>query len=235
MLSELRQSPRNISRPVPALTSVELSTDQSAWTYRSRFKRWFDLAFSIASLPLVIPFGVIAAVLIRLDSSGPVLIKVRRLGRNGGIFYKYKFRTMVPDAERVLIQLLASDPELQREYAATYKINNDPRITRFGRLLRKTSLDELPQILNVFRGEMSWVGPRDILKEELVMYGNFGGKFLTVQPGITGLWQVSGRSRLSSDDRVRLDVAYIDSLSLWTDLKILWRTIPVVLFGDGAV
>lgn len=235
MLSELRQSARNINEPVQALTSPELSKDQPAWTYRLRFKRWFDLALSVASLPLVIPFGIVAAVLIRLDSPGPVLIKVRRLGRKGGTFYKYKFRTMVPDAERVLKQLLASDPELRREYAATYKISNDPRITPFGRLLRKTSLDELPQILNVFRGEMSWVGPRDILQEELAMYGNFGGKFLTVQPGITGLWQVSGRSRLSYDDRVRLDVAYIDRISLWTDLKILWRTVPVVLFGDGAV
>src|SRR5260370_10319155 len=197
MLSELRQSPRDISEPVPALTSLELSRDQSAWTYRSRFKRWFDLALSVASLPLVIPFAAVAAVLIRLDSSGPILIKVRRLGRNGGTFHKYKFRTMIPDAERVLKQLLASDPELRREYAATYKINNDPRITRFGRLFRKTSLDELPQILNVFRGEMSWVGPRDILKEELVMYGDFGSKFLTVQRGITGLCQVSGCYRLS--------------------------------------
>ena len=234
MLSELRQSTR-ISEPVPALTPLELSKNQSTWTYRSRFKRWFDLAFSVASLPLVIPFGVVAAVLIRLDSSGPILIKVRRLGLGGGTFYKYKFRTMVPDAEQVLKELLVSNSDLQREYTATYKISNDPRITRFGKLLRKTSLDELPQVLNVFRGEMSWVGPRDILKEELAMYGDFGGKFVTVQPGITGLWQVSGRSRLSYNDRVRLDMTYIDAISLWTDLKILWRTVPVVLFGNGAV
>jgi lipopolysaccharide/colanic/teichoic acid biosynthesis glycosyltransferase len=232
MLTESQESPKSVTE-VPV--TRELSRDHSVWSYRSLFKRWFDLAFSIAVLPLVIPFGAIVALLIRLDSSGPVLIRVRRLGRNGSTFQKYKFRTMVPDAERVLEQLLASNAELQREYAATYKIKKDPRITRFGKLLRKTSLDELPQILNVFRGEMSWVGPRDILETELAMYGEYGRKFLEVQPGITGLWQVSGRSRLSYDDRIRLDIQYIDNVSLWMDLTILWRTIAVVLFGDGAV
>jgi exopolysaccharide production protein ExoY len=235
MLTEFRDSRRNVAEAVSVPAGSELSANHSAWSYRSRSKRWFDLAFSVAVLPLVIPLGAIAALLIRLDSSGPILIRVRRLGRNGSCFKKYKFRTMVPDAELVLQQLLASNPQLRREYAATYKITKDPRITRFGGLLRKTSLDELPQILNVFRGEMSWVGPRDILETELAMYGDYGGKLLTVQPGITGLWQVSGRSRLSYDDRVRLDVEYIDTISLWTDLKILWRTVPVVLFGDGAV
>src|SRR5262249_42283465 len=112
---------------------------------------------------------------------------------------------------------------------------NDPRITRFGKVLRKTSLDELPQVINVVRGEMSWVGPRDILDSEIAMYGEWGSKFVTVRPGITGLWQVSGRSRLPYAERVRLDMHYIDTLSLGTDLSILLRTIPVVLFGDGAI
>jgi lipopolysaccharide/colanic/teichoic acid biosynthesis glycosyltransferase len=203
--------------------------------YKIHGKRCFDLFVSFGSLPLVVPFWFVVALFIRMDSNGPILVRVRRLGKDGSTFYKYKFRTMVVNAETVLRKLLDSNEEIRREYQATYKIKNDPRVTRFGRLLRKTSLDELPQILNVLRGEMSWIGPRDILDTEIAMYGECGPKFLSVRPGITGLWQVSGRSRLSYTERVRLDMEYIDTLSLWTDLKILCRTVPVVLFGDGAV
>jgi len=205
--------------------------------YTARGKRWFDLFLTIISFPVVFPFWIVVAILIRIDSQGPVLVRVRRLGRNGSSFYKYKFRTMVIDAEKALRELLESNQDIRREYEATYKIKNDPRITRFGRLLRKTSLDELPQIINVLRGEMSWVGPRDILDTdtEIAMYGEWAPKFLTVQPGITGLWQVSGRSRLSYAARVRLDMEYIDNVSLATDLILLCRTVPVVLFGDGAI
>jgi lipopolysaccharide/colanic/teichoic acid biosynthesis glycosyltransferase len=202
--------------------------------YIGRVKRLFDLALTVAALPLILPISLLIVLLIKLDSRGPALIKVKRLGRNHTSFFKYKFRTMLPDAERILQELLASDPEIRKEYEATYKIQNDPRITRFGRLLRKTSLDELAQVLNVIRGEMSWVGPRDILAKELAMYGEYGEKFVSVQPGITGLWQVSGRSRLPYSERVRLDVYYVDHLSLWMDLKILLKTFSVVLLGDGA-
>jgi lipopolysaccharide/colanic/teichoic acid biosynthesis glycosyltransferase len=221
-------------RPVEASFSSAESRS-SVWSYRGRFKRVFDLLFSFAVLPVALPFGLMVALIIKLDSVGPVLVRVRRLGRGGFSFYKYKFRTMVPNAEEVLRELLQSDPEIRQEYQKTYKIKNDPRITRFGKWLRKTSLDELPQILNVLRGEMSWVGPRDILDTELVMYGESGPKLLSVQPGITGLWQVSGRSRLSYEKRVLLDVFYIDNVSLHLDLKIILKTVPVVLFGDGAI
>jgi lipopolysaccharide/colanic/teichoic acid biosynthesis glycosyltransferase len=203
--------------------------------YARRLKPWFDLALTLLALPLILPVALLIAALIKLDSRGPALIKVRRLGRNHTTFSKYKFRTMVVDAERVLQDLLASEPEIRREYEATYKIKNDPRVTRFGRFLRKTSLDELAQVLNIVRGEMSWVGPRDILPKELAMYGDYGEKFVTVRPGITGLWQVSGRSRLPYSERVRLDMHYVDHLSLWLDLKILLKAVPVVLFGDGAL
>jgi undecaprenyl-phosphate galactose phosphotransferase len=208
---------------------------ESKWSYRSAFKRWFDLAFTVLSLPLFLPLGLLVALLIRLDSRGPVIIRVKRLGRGGSTFYKYKFRSMVLNAEKVLQELLASNEMIRKEYEATYKIRNDPRVTRFGHLLRKTSLDELPQILNILRGEMSWVGPRDILHSELAVYGEFGDKFVTVKPGLTGLWQVSGRSRLAYSERVRLDMHYIDHLSFLLDLKIILKTMPVVLFGDGAV
>jgi lipopolysaccharide/colanic/teichoic acid biosynthesis glycosyltransferase len=203
--------------------------------YACRLKRLFDLVLTLVALPLIVPVSLLIVVLIKLDSRGPALVKVKRLGRNHGSFYKYKFRTMAPDAERILKELLASDPQIRQEYEATYKLKNDPRITRFGRFLRKTSLDELAQVLNVIHGEMSWVGPRDILAKELAMYGEHGDKFVSIQPGITGLWQVSGRSRLPYSERVRLDMYYVDHLSWWLDLKILVKTVPVVLFGDGAV
>lgn len=215
-------------------TNLRPFRTKERWTYRKIFKRWFDLSFSLVFLPLAIPFALLAAILIRLDSRGPVLIKVKRLGQGGTSYYKYKFRTMVPNAEEVLKKLLETDPNVKEEYLRTYKIKNDPRITRFGKGLRFTSLDELPQIINVLRGEMSWVGPRDILDTELVKYGEFGQKFLTVKPGITGLWQVSGRSNLSYGERVSLDMRYIDTVSFLVDLQIIARTMPVVLFGDGA-
>ena len=202
--------------------------------YPHYLKRALDLTMTIVGLPLILPVALLIMIFIKLDSPGPALIRLGRLGRNHTTFYKYKFRTMVVDAEKVLQKLLASDPEVRHEYETTYKIKNDPRITRIGRFLRKTSLDELAQVLNVIRGEMSWIGPRDILPKELAMYGEHGEKFVTVQPGITGLWQVSGRSTLPYAERVRLDTYYIDHLSLLLDLKILVKTIPVVLFGYGA-
>jgi lipopolysaccharide/colanic/teichoic acid biosynthesis glycosyltransferase len=205
------------------------------WNYQGSLKRWTDVALTVFFLPVIVPFSLFVALLIKLDSRGPVLVKLRRLGEAHSSFYKYKFRTMVPEAEKVLLELLRSNEQLRAEYLRTYKIRNDPRITRFGHLLRRTSLDELPQVFNVLKGEMSWVGPRDILDSELVMYGEFGNKFVTVKPGITGLWQVSGRSRLTYAERVRLDILYIDNVSFWLDMKILLRTIPVVLFGDGAI
>jgi len=203
--------------------------------YRTGPKRALDIALTVLSLPLFLPVGLFIALLIKLDSRGPALVKFKRLGRTRSAFYKYKFRTMVVDAEKVLEQLLASDEEIRKEYQSTYKIRNDPRVTRFGRLLRKTSLDELPQIINILKGDMSWVGPRDILESELAMFGEYAEKFVSVQPGLTGLWQVSGRSRLSYAERVRLDIYYIDHLSLGMDFEILLKTIPVVLLGDGAI
>jgi lipopolysaccharide/colanic/teichoic acid biosynthesis glycosyltransferase len=197
-------------------------------------KRWFDLLFTLLSLPLITPIGLIIAAIIKLDSPGAVLVKLDRLGRGGVVFGQYKFRTMVADAERVLRELLESDPRIRKEFEGAYKIKNDPRVTRVGRWLRKTSLDELPQILNVLKGEMSWVGPRAIRPDELKMYGDTAPVFLSAMPGITGLWQVSGRSRLSYNERVRLDMRYIETIGFRTDLRIMLRTIPVMFTGDGA-
>jgi lipopolysaccharide/colanic/teichoic acid biosynthesis glycosyltransferase len=214
---------------------ISAGPSRNVWTYRYLFKRAVDFALTLIFLPFMLPFAAIVTLLIKLDSPGPVLVKVKRIGKDRTTFFKYKFRTMVPDAEMVLQELLNTDSELRKEYLSTYKIKNDPRITRFGRWLRRTSLDELPQVLNIVRGEMSWVGPRDILDTELAMYGEFASRFVTVKPGITGLWQVSGRSRLAYSERVRLDMFYIENVSFSLDLKIIAKTIPVVLFGDGAV
>jgi len=225
----------DLSETPAARSQLESARKSIANTYSRYGKRPMDLMFTLLSLPVFLPVGLLIAILIKLDSRGPVLVKLKRLGKNRSSFLKYKFRTMVPDAEKVLQQLLASNPEIREEYQKTYKIKSDPRITRFGHLLRRTSLDELPQILNVLRGEMSWVGPRDILDGELEMYGDFADQFVTVKPGITGLWQVSGRSKLPYAERVRLDIYYIENVTFFMDFGILFRTIPVVLFADGAI
>jgi lipopolysaccharide/colanic/teichoic acid biosynthesis glycosyltransferase len=223
--------------PIPVLPKApsQAPRERRKWTYREGFKYWFDLTFSLVCLPVVLLFGLVVALIIKADSRGPILVKLRRLGKKGAPFFQYKFRTMVPDAELLLPRLMRSDPEIRNEFNASFKIRNDPRITRIGTWLRRTSMDELPQILNVLKGEMSWVGPRAIRHDELIMYDGHAAKLLSEKPGITGLWQVSGRSELSYQERVRLDMKYIESISFTTDAKILLRTIPAVIVGDGAI
>ena len=204
--------------------------------YCEKIKRAIDILLSTAAIILLLPIWLLIALAIKIESKGPVIHKTKRLGKNGTFFIKYKFRTMVPNGEEVLQRLLKSNPKLREEYEANYKIRNDPRVTRVGKFLRKTSLDELPQFFNILKGEMSLVGPRDIIPPELEQrYGHCKEKFLSVKPGLTGLWQVSGRSKLPYEKRVELDMYYIDHQSLWLDLKILVKTIPAVLKGEGAV
>lgn len=179
-----------------------------------------------AALPLVVP----VAIAIRLESPGPVLYRRRVVGRGGRPFDALKLRTMIENSD----QRVARDSRLAEEYNSNHKLRRDPRITRVGRVLRKISVDELPQLINVLRGEMSLVGPRMISFPELEKFGEWQEKILGVKPGITGLWQVSGRSDLEYEDRVRLNVYYVDHQSLLLDLKILAKTIPVVLMGRGA-
>lgn len=198
-------------------------------------KRALDLLGATAGLVFLLPVLGAIGMLIAMDSRGAIIHRTWRLGKNGKMFLKYKFRTMLPNGEKLLEELLARDPAVREEYRATYKIRNDPRVTRVGRFLRRASLDELPQLVNVLKGEMSLVGPRDILPQELEdHYGQQKELFLSVKPGITGLWQVSGRSRLPYPERVRLDLQYIEQRSLWLDLRILAKTGAAVLRGDGA-
>jgi exopolysaccharide biosynthesis polyprenyl glycosylphosphotransferase len=193
-------------------------------------KLLLDYLLTIPGLIALSPFLLLIGLAVRLDSAGPAIHRRRVMGVNGKQFDAYKFRTMYTNGDA----LLASYPELQAELMQNYKLKQDPRITRLGSFLRKTSLDELPQLLNVLKREMSLVGPRIITADEMEKYSKWDMNLLTVQPGITGLWQVSGRSDVSYKERVRLDMFYIRNWSIWLDLQILFRTIPAVVKGDGA-
>ncbi len=198
-------------------------------------KRTFDLVVSVLLLPLLLPLILVLGVLIRLDSPGPVFYRHARVGRRGVSFHAYKFRSMYRDSRERLDYILRSDPEAKKEWDAHFKLRNDPRITRIGAFLRKTSLDELPQIFNVLRGEMSLVGPRPVVQEELVKYYKEGTDYYhLVRPGISGLWQVSGRSDIDYDVRVKLDTWYVLNWSLWLDILLLVKTIRVVGNREGA-
>jgi lipopolysaccharide/colanic/teichoic acid biosynthesis glycosyltransferase len=179
---------------------------------------------------LISPLLLIIAVAIKLDSPGPVIHRRRVMGVNGKQFDAFKFRTMRIDGDAIL----DSHPELKAELAQNHKLKDDPRVTRLGRLLRKYSLDELPQLINVIRHEMSLVGPRMISPEEMEKYHQWGTNLLTIRPGITGLWQVSGRSDISYEERVRLDMFYIRNWTVWLDLQLLIRTLPAAIKGEGA-
>lgn len=197
-------------------------------------KRAIDLVSAFVGGLLISPLLLFIAILIKLDSSGPVFYGHTRIGQEGRRFKAWKFRSMVPNADYLLDEYLEQHTELRAEWEATQKLKNDPRVTRVGRWLRKLSLDELPQLWNVIRGEMSLVGPRPIVQEELAKYGEKGMLYLKVKPGMTGLWQVSGRSETSYQERVEIDAYYVRNWSVWLDLYILARTLWVVLFGRGA-
>ncbi len=201
---------------------------------RVRLKRFVDLFLVVSASIFVLPFAALIALMIKLDSPGPVFYAQRRIGRNGKRFFAWKFRSMVKDAPAVLEQYLNQHPELRQEWERDHKLRNDPRVTRIGRFLRRTSLDELPQLWNVLRGDMSLVGPRPIVEEEIVRYGPYYPLYTRVLGGVTGLWQVSGRSDTSYEERVQLDIFYARNWSVWLDLCILFRTISVVLFRKGA-
>lgn len=156
------------------------------------------------------------------------------MGVRGRQFDALKFRTMYVNSDEIFDEILKAKPELAKEFEENFKLKDDPRITKLGKILRKYSLDELPQLINVAIGDMSLVGPRMITPKEMVFYEELGVNLLTVRPGITGLWQVSGRSDLTYDDRVRLDMHYIRNWSIWEDLRLLWQTVPAILTGKGA-
>ncbi|RLJ70440.1 undecaprenyl-phosphate galactose phosphotransferase [Hydrogenivirga caldilitoris] len=198
-------------------------------------KRAFDLCLSILMLPALLPLIGIIGILIKLDSPGPIFFTHERIGRNGKPIKVIKFRSMYIDAEKRLKRILEEDPKARTEWEKFFKLKNDPRVTKIGKFLRKTSLDELPQIFNVLKGDMSLVGPRPVLKEELdKYYREYSDYYYMVRPGITGLWQVSGRSNTDYGLRVELDTWYVLNWSLWLDIVILFKTVKVVLRREGA-
>lgn len=197
-------------------------------------KTIFDVMFSILLLPILIPIIAVLGFIIKMESPGPAIYAHERVGRNGKPFKCYKFRTMQRDAEERLKEILENDEEIRNEWEKSWKLKEDPRITRIGHFLRKTSLDELPQILNVLKGEMSLVGPRPYLPREKESIGGNLRVICSANPGITGLWQVSGRSNTNYRYRVKLDSWYIMNWSLWLDIAILFKTIRVVIKAEGA-
>lgn len=193
-------------------------------------KRMLDFAGATAAIMMFLPIMVALAIAIKIDSSGPIIYRRRVVGVGGKLFDAFKFRTMVTDADKVLAQNSA----LRKEFEQNHKLKDDPRVTRVGRFIRRTSLDELPQLFNVLLGQMSLVGPRMITSPERAYYGKWSMNLFTVKPGMTGLWQVSGRSNVSYEERVRLDMHYIRNYSIWLDIYLLWLTIPAVLQRRGA-
>jgi len=196
-------------------------------------KTAFDIFVAACLLAIVSIPLLLIVLIIRLDG-GPALYAHKRIGAGGRTFKCLKFRTMVPDSERVLAEVLAKDSAMAAQWLATRKLTNDPRVTRVGRFLRNSSLDELPQLINVLRLEMSLVGPRPIVESEIPLYGEGFTQYCAVRPGMTGLWQVSGRSDISYEKRVQLDTWYVDNWSFGHDMIVLLRTIPAVLGGEGA-
>ncbi|MEL7128140.1 MAG: sugar transferase [Pseudomonadota bacterium] len=197
-------------------------------------KRILDLLIAVPALFVLSPFMLIVGLLIKLQDGGPTFFIHERRGENGMPFLCMKFRTMRTDAEAVLAHILATNPDMAAEWEANQKFRRDPRITAFGHFLRKTSLDELPQLLNIIRGEMSVVGPRPIVEDEVKRYGEYIAQYDAMRPGVTGLWQVSGRSETTYDERVQMDVQYFENMSVQEDLRILFLTIPAVLSSRGA-
>ena len=197
-------------------------------------KTIFDYILTFFGTIAISPILLVIAAWIYKDSPGPVVFKHIRIGKNGKPFPCYKFRSMCVDAKEKLEELLENDPAAREEWERDFKLKNDPRITKSGAFLRKTSLDELPQIFNVLRGEMSLVGPRPIVEAELVKYGELVEDYLSVKPGITGMWQVSGRSDTTYEERVQMDSWYVRNWSVWLDIMLLWRTFKSVIKQKGA-
>jgi undecaprenyl-phosphate galactose phosphotransferase len=197
-------------------------------------KRLFDIGATIVGGILISPLLLAIAIWVYHDSPGPVIFKHRRVGKDGREFNCYKFRSMCVNSKEVLDHLLATDPKAKAEWDKEFKLKDDPRITKSGAFLRKTSLDELPQLWNVLKGEMSLVGPRPIVQAEVERYDKFIKEYYSVLPGITGMWQTSGRSDIDYPERVQMDSWYVHNWSVWLDMVLLWRTVAVVLSHKGA-
>ncbi len=196
------------------------------------FKRTSDVVISTIAIVALMPLILLIGILIKIDSKGSVFYKQKRIGKNGKYFMIYKFRTMVSDANN--INKYFSKDQI-KEFNKNFKLENDPRITKIGKFLRKTSLDELPQLINIIKGDLSIIGPRPVVDNEIDKYGIYKDKFLSVTPGLTGNWAANGRSCTSYDERIKLELDYIDNISLKMDMQVFFKTIITVLKREGAV
>ena len=200
----------------------------------SFLKRTVDITASATALLLLSPVFLVTSLAIRKDSDGPAMFTQKRIGKDGKLFEIYKFRTMVPDADKKLFEMLEKDEKAREEYKLNKKLKNDPRITKLGNFLRKTSIDELPQLLNVLKGDMSLVGPRPYLPREKDDMGAYYNTIIESKPGITGLWQVSGSSNTTFEDRLEFDKEYTENKGFFYDMGLLTKTVGVVIHKDGA-
>jgi lipopolysaccharide/colanic/teichoic acid biosynthesis glycosyltransferase len=225
------------SQPILS-TAVRSLGRKQLWHSRSSdiVKRLFDIIFSLSVLVLCAPIYLVLAGSIACTSSGSIFYIQERVGKNYRHFGCIKFRTMIPDADLVLTEMMAQSEDLRQEFAENFKLKEDPRITKIGRFLRITNLDEFPQFINVLKGEMSVVGPRPLVPEEIERYGTSIDRVLTIRPGITGLWQVSGRNDIPYAQRIRIDVSYVKRRNFWLDLRIVFKTIllTVMTKNNGA-
>ncbi|WP_051598598.1 undecaprenyl-phosphate galactose phosphotransferase WbaP [Selenomonas ruminantium] len=218
---------------VEQLTIIKSKNNLSRWSNRAT-KFVFDMVVTFFGCILISPFFILLAILVGIDNKGRIFFAHRRVGRNGKEFDCYKFQTMVSNADEALKKYLAENPAAQKEWAENFKLTHDPRVTRLGAFLRRTSLDELPQVFNVLKGEMSLVGPRPIVQGEVCKYGDNIREYYMVRPGITGMWQTSGRSDTTYEERVEMDTWYVRNWSVWLDMKYLVKTFKAVLEKRGA-
>lgn len=216
-------------------TYIEDNKGLSYYTYLFA-KRFFDIVGSIIGIAILIPVTVVVwiARIVLKENDGPLFYEQLRYGKNGKMFRLYKFRSMCMNADEKLEKYLKENEEARKEFEETQKLDNDPRITKLGAFLRKTSLDELPQMINILFGQMSFIGPRPVIKKEIERYGKNKNKFLSVKPGLTGYWQVNGRSNTTYKERMELELYYVDHQSLWLDAKIFFKTFKAVLLHEGA-
>lgn len=200
-------------------------------------KRFIDIIGALIGIIVLVPVTLliyIASIILK-ENDGPLFYSQKRIGKNGKYFKLYKFRSMCKDADDKLAKYLAENEEMRNEFKETQKLQNDPRITKLGNFLRKTSLDELPQMINILKGDMSFIGPRPVVDGEIDKYENNKEKFLSVKPGLTGYWQVNGRSTTTYEERMELELYYVDHQSLWLDIKIFLKTFITVIKKEGAM
>jgi len=229
---DINVTKQNLTQDIATISTKKYKEILTKKIVYKTVKRIIDVVLASLGLIILLPVFGIIALAIKIESKGPVFFKHKRVGKNGKIIKIYKFRTMVDNAEDLIKDFT---PEQMKEYKENYKLKNDPRITKIGKILRRASLDELPQLINIHKGELAIIGPRPVVQEELEKYGANAEKFLSVTPGLTGNWAANGRSCTSYEQRMEMELFYVDNLSLKLDVEIFFKTIETVIKREGAM